>query len=1423
MKTHLYLLLLSFFFLPANILLNAQEQFSTRYNITYVTMDNGLLHNFIDDIYKDKQGFLWISTGGGGLSRYDGYEFVHYNTNTLHIKLKSNFIGNTCEDDFGRLWIVSESGIDILNLSTLRSVILEDPKEVFPNLINQSAIRVIKDNNGCMWLCCGNSLHKIAFDHKGNIAKIFTLPTPLPQSLQYIAMCDADKDGNIWVGIGNTVCKLYSTEDEKLQASPVAPCLKFENGTIVSAFKVKDNEVWIGTNKGLIRYSRNEETAKHYEYEKNNTRSLSQNHITDFAITNNKQLLISTLKGINIYNPATDDFEQIIQENKLTTNCLNSNFVNCMLTDGDIIWIGTESGGINKMTPRNLSVRNYIYNKDNSYSLSKNPVNAIYEDMKGNLWVGTVEGGLNRKAKENDRFIHYTSDSPSKLGHNSVSAITADAANRLWVGTWGNGISLFDLNHPEYPAIKYISSQTHPGFPIDFIGSLCYDPINKGVWIGTNPGIYFYQFATEKLLSLFSNKTVENAPGAIGAIIDPQGKLWMGCMEGVYIIDLHAHSGNQFSYRHLKYKLDDPTSCRIEKISCFYLADDGTLWIGSNGYGIYKYIPEERGSGSFISYTTDQGLINNSIRGILEDEKGCLWISTNNGLSCFDTTSNRFTNYTKEDGLLGNQFYWNAYYRSQSGLLYFGEIDGLVAVDPRRRLTQIPPTKVTLTKLRVVNEEIFPGINYIDTDISQAKTLHLHERDKSFSLEFSALNFKSQATAIYSYRLAGFDDHWTEVPTGRRFAGYTNLPSGKYIFQVKYSLEGVTEDTPVTELTIIVSPFFYKTTWFILLMILLSAYTIFYIYKRRIRILQSQKELLHRTVEERTHELEQQKLILENQTKELSRQNDMLTRQNEKITRQKTQLIRMSKKVQELTIDKLSFFTNITHEFRTPITLIMGPIEKALKLSYNPKVIEQLNFVERNSKYLLSLVNQLMDFRKVESGNLEIVKIKGDFLKFIDTLLLPFEIFAGERNINIRKLSRLRTPDILFDQDAMQKVITNLFSNAIKFTPDGGTVSLYIATLTDKEAGKEKLYINVKDTGTGITEEDLTKIFNRFYQSSNRNKFPIYGQSGTGIGLYLSKRIVQLHGGNIEARNNRKVGCSFRVTLLLPHQESSLAEDKTITSNTSFPHIENLNLIPSHFTSGHLTILIVEDNKDMRNYIRSILSEHYNTLEAENGIEAISILSTSNVDFIISDLMMPLMDGIELSRQVKANFSISHIPFLMLTAKTAMESRLESYRTGVDEYLLKPFNEELLLTRITNILENRKRYRHQFAISMNPDALQMEEESSDKKFLNKALQIIKENYRNSYYEISDFIEAMGISKSLLNKKMQQIIGQSIGQFVRNYRLNVARDLIEKSRVTKNMNISEIAYEVGFNDPKYFTRCFTKHFNITPSSLMDENE
>ncbi|EJX09076.1 two-component system sensor histidine kinase/response regulator, partial [gut metagenome] len=847
--------------------------------------------------------------------------------------------------------------------------------------------------------------------------------------------------------------------------------------TSFTDIEVKENEIWIATNYGLYRYNRNENIVKHYSYEANNPHSLSQNFLTSLAITQDKQLIVASLKGINVYNPIQDNFYRIKKHNSNNGhNLLNSDFINCILVEGRHIWIGTESGGINKLTAKRQSIINYQHEPNNPNTLSPNPVNAIYEDKNANLWIGTVEGGLNRKSFQSDTFTHYTLENGT-INHNSVSAITADKQDRLWVGTWGGGITLLNLNHP-HRQLKVLFTETGAPYPIDFVGALTYDSINNGMWIGANQGLFFYDIQTDQLTAPLIGHASEKIRGCIGSIIDKDQQLWQGCLDGVYVIDLTSRNKTDgtFSYRHLKYKLDNPDTELIEKITCFHETEDGTLWLGSNGNGLYKRTVSKSGKESFINYSKANGLASNSIRSIQEDDKGNLWIATNKGLSRLIPSNNCFINYNQQDGLAHSHFYWNAACHSQNHTLYFGHMQGLSAIGNELPLPEVTPANIHFTRLLVGNEEVKSGSKWLNKDITVTQEITLHESSKSFAVEFSALNFETDHTAAYSYRLIGFDKDWIQLPTGRRFVSYTNLSAGKYILQVKYQSADESQKARNAELRITIRPYFYKTAWFILIILAILGISIQEIYQWRIRNYKKQRKMLHQEVEQRTYELNQQKQLLEQKTKELSQQNERLKEQNEKIKRQRTQLARMTRKVQELTLDKIAFFTNITHEFRTPITLIIGPIERALKLSYNPQVIEQLHFVERNSKYLLSLVNQLMDFRKVESGKLEIVKNSYNFRKFVNELIIPFSVFAKERNIELRSYYRLPYDIISYDEEAMHKVLTNLLSNAIKFTPNGGIVSLFIALLPATTQAQAKLYICVCDTGNGIPTDDIDKI-----------------------------------------------------------------------------------------------------------------------------------------------------------------------------------------------------------------------------------------------------------------------------------------------------------------------------------------------------------
>lgn len=1412
--------LVSFFLLILSLPVAAQYQHlsGSNFNISYITMENGLLHDFVDDIYQDKRGFIWISTSSG-LSRYDGFSFTHYHMNTFPLQLKGNAVHMVREDNHNRLWIASDGGLDVLDLTNQRITnVFTQFNSSQTSFLKCPVKNIMNDSAGNIWVVTDH-IHKILLDQNGKVEDIFMLSDNL-QAMRFIAIKDVDSDGNVWAGYHDNIFKLY-VNNGALKAIPISQKFNFRDNSIITSILPNKNEVWIGTVHGLHRYYRNEDVVKVYENIPTDPSSISHNYIADITLSQTNQLIIGTLRGINIFNPLTNGFEKIVADQSKQGESLNSNFINCLFNGGDILWCGTETGGINQIKPKSLIFQSYTHNEQDQNTISRNPVNVILEDQDAQLWVGNVEGGLNLKKEGEDTFTHFTETSPTQLTHNSVSALSVDDRDRLWVGTWGYGISVIDRKNPYKKAYFTINSGNNKGILIDLIGGLCLDTINNCMWIGSNQGLYCYDLDTDSLFIPTPKDTFANILGIIGMTIDEKDNLWVGSQEGVYSINLKSKKLHHFRVHHYKNKLDAPESPLVEKITSICLDSDNVLWLGSDGYGFYKRQINDDGTYSFKVCDNTSGLANNNVKGIVEDDLGFLWISTSHGLSRFDKQDENFVNFFKGEGFESDRFYWNAYYKSKDGTIYFGTLNGLIAINPTLINAPLHNHRVTLTDFYLNNERVYPG-EHIDKDITLCSTITLHEKQKSFSIDFSALNYLHTGNYTYSYRLVGYDNKWIELPQHIHSASFMNLSPGRYTFEVTYHPKNKKEYGEITELNLIIKPYFYKTTWFALLCIIVAISLFFLWYFWHIRSYEEKQKQLSLIVEERTKELENQKGKLMFQKKELSEQNKRLSIQNEQITQQKNQLISMTEEVERMNKDKLEFFTNISHEFRTPVTLIMGPVQRALKLSNDPYITEQLHYAERNSKYLLTLVNQLMDFQKVESGKIESVYVKGGFPDFINSITNSFEQQLHERKIKLRRLLSVHDDNFFYDEESLRKIIINLLSNAVKFTPNGGSITLFIKLISTSNSQEEKLYISVKDSGTGIPEEDLENIFRRYFQSHTHIRFPVYGQSGTGIGLYLCKQLSEQLKGRIWAKNNRKKGCTFR--MLLPIHRVNPRQPEVEVNNNSFANGEE-NSLPEfdkeQWKANRMTFLVVEDNPDMKNYICSILSSTYNTLKAENGREALKILDNHNVDFIISDLMMPEMDGIEFSKSVKSKIATSHIPFLMLTAKVSESARLDSYRVGVDSYLVKPFDEEMLTTRINNILKARQRYQRLFSENMNTNVLELNEESFDKKFMDQLLETLKKNYQDPSFSVSEFAAEVGVSKSMLNNKLNALSGKPTGQFIRDYRLNIAYQEILQNRITRNRNISDIAYDVGFNDPKYFTRCFTKQFNITPSKLLEK--
>lgn len=1387
MKRRILIFLIFLMQLPP-LFSESMDRFFSQYNFKFITETAGLPYSFVSDIFKDSEGYVWVATHYG-IGRYDGYQFLNYGTQTEPICLKNDFVHKVCEDNFRCLWIASEGGIDILNLDTYALVELPVPSDSpLRRLMNENVSTVYKDKQGDVWVSANKDLWCIELDAEGAIKNYYHLESECASPVHAVT----DLGWTVCAGIDNEVCRITKHEGHLLKVEKLSDSLvSFSEDWRISCMQVDGDLLWIGSNRGLFKYHHAGQSLKRYRYSTHRPGMLSQAYITDIKLTERGHLIVSTLNGLNVYDKDTDTFSFIRQTSERGGVTINCNAIICLFTDGETIWLGTETGGINLLSPKRLQTKLWTCGNTDTENDASTPVNAVDEDKDGNLWVALVERGLLKWNEDNKSCVHYlfSPNDITSVSNNTLMGILIDSDNRLWAYTWGVGINEIDLNIPNNRTFNRHIRDNIPELESDFINSACEDVINHGIWFGSTRGVHFYDKRKDTFVRVLFDQSDNEFEAIYTLLIDSKKRLWVGTTQGVFIIDLasFAKSNKRFDYKYLKYKLDNPQSTQLEKINSILEDKNGTIWLGGNGSGLYQLTSDKNNHFVFRNYTTRHGLPNNTIIGMAEDGQGNLWLTTNDGVSRLNIRSMTFSNYTQVDGLPATQFYWNGiHYSERHDFIYMATIDGLVIIHPDDEASQHVDSHVKLSSLAIGGNMIYPSSgDYLKENITLASGIFLHERENRFSIGFTTQNYGNSSRIRFAYRLEGYEEEWNETQPGDGMARYTAVPPGNYTLQVRATDELGRWSEETTEIEVGITPYFYKSGWFYLLLAVATCMAIYLFYKRKTRSYREQKARLEKEVELRTQEL----------------------------AVQNKQLEAMAQHVKEITEEKIAFFTNITHEFRTPVTLIHGPIEHALKETQDESVKAQLQIAERNSRYLLSLVNELMDFRKLDIDKVVLDKCSSNFVEFLSELLIPFRVFAKERQIDICTYFRLENPFLMIDPGYMRKVLVNLVSNAIKFTPDGGRIDIFVAAIKG-EGGEKLLYMNVCDTGHGIVTEDMEKIFDRFYQSKKSTKYPVYGQSGTGIGLFLCKRIVYLHGGEIFARNNPGRGASFRMLMpLVPGEQVETRGEIVEAPGTVYLP----DTLQPEDTQKKETILIVEDNKDMRSYIRTLLVGDYRLFEAGDGQEALEIVQKHTIDLIVSDLMMPVMDGMELSRRIKENLATSHIPFLMLTALRSDVQEKKSFEIGVDEYLCKPFDEEVLRLRIRNILNLRKKYKKMFSSSSNVAELHVKEESRDKTFITNAVNLMKEHYADAEYNLERFVRDMGYSKTLVNKKMQDLTGQPIGQFMKNYRLNVAQRIIQES--AGDINVSEVAYAVGFNDPKYFTKCFKEFFGYLPSSKL----
>ena len=799
-------------------------------------MAAGMPNNFTDDIFQDSYGFMWISTHGGGLVRYDGYNFVNFGLGTLGVSLRSNSCRNVYEDHFKRLWIAFEEGPQVLDLKTLQPITPPCENETlqaqFFKALKERCTRMYCDAKGAVWMVTLSRIYRFGFNEAGEVNSV--LSTPYRFNAPDLGLCDVYQRGSV-VMCNNGKVSEFQVMGGKLVVRDLSSLFAPLGYRYAGAVVYYNNKVWIATNQGLFSSDKKEYHCSATD------RSLQHDVVTSLAVSPDNKLLVGTLCGVDII----DDRGGAIEHWSVgsAVNPLSSNFVNCLFSKNGQIWVGTETGGVTKLTPRQLQLEFYSNDPADPSSISRNAVNAMYAASDGNLWVGTVEGGLNCLPPHTRSFIHYTTAN-SGLPHNSVSTLAADGEGNLWIGTWGKGVAKMPLHQSG----KITSVEAQEPL-LSFVGSLAYDAVNHGMWIGANDGLFFYDLHYHRLVHPF--KGCLEVRGCIGSLITRNHRLLVGCQQGMVEVDLKSrrHGNGDFKVKYHPYKLDNPKSGVIDKILSFCQTKDGKIWLGSNGYGMYCYNYNKDGKLCVKSFTTNNGLANNAVKGIVEDNNGMLWIATDNGLSIFNPKTEQFSSFFKDDGLLSSQFYFNGAVRNQQGTIYLGTEQGMMAVTGVNR-TVNQTDRLCFTELLVDNQPVFAGSAYLDSDISIAKKIKIHESDKSFTLNFSALNYGSETQGVYLYRMKGYENDWVQLKPGQHSVRYSTLPAGSYEFEVKYAPSIDSNKEQVISIGISVTPYFWKSWWFITIIIIGIVALVQYAYMHKLKTMRDREvEALYRPIE----------------------------------------------------------------------------------------------------------------------------------------------------------------------------------------------------------------------------------------------------------------------------------------------------------------------------------------------------------------------------------------------------------------------------------------------------------------------------------------------------------------------------------------------------------------------------------------------
>ena len=1331
------------------------------------TSADGLANSHIHDIFQDSKGFIWISTENG-LSKFDGMKFSTFR----HLRSDSNAIASNTvrtvfEDSAGDFWVGTSAGLQIFNTeySTFTKINLEDWSVPDSDQHITSVLEISLD--GRRRIVASTSGHGIyildaesrRIDHDTQNTINRTLPS------KFVSKIFKDSKGRLWITTDNGGISLFDLGAMSEVTDFWENGMSEESRDTFNSF-IEDSgtgNVYIcSTNSGILVWDASTEKIR-------KTRGKSGEGFSIMSMIPNNivprygadtYLIGLENNGLRLFNAETETIRGI----RLSSVPFNISGwkVQSLLEDNQgNVWVGAIQKGVMIIPKSMFGFRHLDFNRANNGRGNISVTSVISDERRDCLWVGTDGGGI-YQADQYGTNANINAEN-SELTNNSIMSLVLDRRGTLWIATYLGGLFTYT---PEKGVRQF---KDHRILGSDKTYNLAYSHEDDILYVGTHGnGFSMIDAEQEKILRTWDD---DEYKWISYLTTDSSGLLWIGTYNGPMAYDSRTD-------KLTAYELVKDKSVRVNSI---FESKDGNIWIGT-GEGLVRM---DRVTKEKKMYTEEDGLSSNSISAILEDNDGNLWISTLNGLSRFHQESGRFKNFYQYDGLQENEFNARAAFKAENGRMYFGGINGLTAFNPHyveRQEKPVPP--LYLSNLNVMNQDIVydpqkGDYNILDKHISEATLITLPNDADIFSLEFSVLEYTNPKKISYKYMMEGLEKAWNTTLPGSQTATYTNVPSGRYRMKIKAFYEGKPEVFSYKEIGIRILPPWYLSTWawFIYAIIGIMAITAVIDYRKRRIALKEQQE--------------------ESEIKEM----------------------------------KLKMFTNISHEIRTPLTLVMSPLKKMRESEKDPRQKDLYNLMYRNCLRILRLVNQLLDMRKVDNGQMKLHFVETDIVYFIKDIMQSFENLAVSRKIEFQMENNLKTPNLWVDQGNFDKIMFNILSNAFKYTNDGGSVKIRISDAVRNQQIlhpdiEEYVEFIIENSGEHIGERHLDRLFERFYQVDVKD-----AKMGSGVGLNLAKMLVDLHHGDISAYNTDG-GVAFRIRIPVgcghltveemtkPENHKDLYTKNPILSEDEYENIEDVTYSTSDDDDRQVkhsrkkSIVLVDDDSEMRAYLKLELQNIYNVEVCANGKEAWARISTSIPDAVITDLIMDKMDGAELCEKIKKNPGTNHIPVILLTSSADEQSQQRCIESGADRFFTKPISLELLKSALASAIATRETIKNKYTREIDYGYGDIKINNVDNQLVTKVISIIRKNIENPDFSVEELSREVGMSRVHLNRKLKETLNISPSNLIRSIRLKQAAYLLINNKV----NISEVAYKVGFSTHSYFSNSFHDYFGMTPKEF-----